>query len=112
MEKDPQWQGARVMDYELSLYDTQAPGLVGMDNAFVTSARLDNLLSCHAGLSALIEADDADWSMFVATDHEEVGSASTVGAQGPMLMDALTALAPDPGHESKLAHALVDAVGG
>ena len=102
MEKDPQWQGARVMDYELSLYDTQAPGLVGMDNAFVTSARLDNLLSCHAGLSALIEADDADWSLFVATDHEEVGSASTVGAQGPMLMDALTALAPDPAMNQSL----------
>ena len=33
--------------------------------------------------------------MLVATDHEEVGSASTIGAQGPMLMDALTALVPD-----------------
>ena len=40
--------------------------------------------------------------MLVATDHEEVGSASTVGAQGPMLMDALTALAPDPQDNQQL----------
>ena len=101
-ERDPRWQGSRVMDYELSLYDTQAPGLVGIDNALIASARLDNLLSCFAGLSALIDADDAQWSMLVATDHEEVGSASTVGAQGPMLMDALSGLVSETQHNSRL----------
>ncbi len=95
-EQDSSREGLRVMDFELSLYDTQSPGLVGMDQSFIASARLDNLLSCYAGLAALIEETDADWSMLVATDHEEVGSASTVGAQGPMLMDALTALTPAP----------------
>ena len=84
------------MDYELSLYDTQPPALVGIDQSLITSARLDNLLSCYAGLRAIIDEQEAEWSMLVATDHEEVGSASTIGAQGPMLMDALTALVPDP----------------
>lgn len=93
---DSQWRGARVMDYELSLYDRQPPEQIGIDGDFIASARLDNLLSCYAGMRALIDADDAEWSLFVATDHEEVGSASTAGAQGPMLMDALAALAPDP----------------
>lgn len=102
IESDPRWQGARVMDYELSLYDTQPPGLVGIDRAFVASARLDNLLSCYAGSSALITAEDAQWSMLVATDHEEVGSASTVGAQGPMLMDALTALVPEANQNQRV----------
>ena len=99
------YHGMRVMDYELSLYDTQRPGLVGIDQSFITSARLDNLLSCYAGLSAMIDATDAEWSMLVATDHEEVGSASTVGAQGPMLMDALTALVPAPQRNQTLRHA-------
>ncbi|MEK9585156.1 MAG: M18 family aminopeptidase [Halieaceae bacterium] len=98
------YQGMRVMDYELSLYDTQRPGRVGIDQSFITSARLDNLLSCYAGLSAMIDATDAEWSMLVATDHEEVGSASTVGAQGPMLMDALTALVPAPQRNQTLRH--------
>jgi aspartyl aminopeptidase len=99
---DPRWQGARVMDYELSLYDTQRPGSVGIGEDFITSARLDNLLSCYAGVTALINADDSHWSVLVATDHEEVGSASTVGAQGPMLMDALTAIAPNASANQKL----------
>ena len=98
------YHGMRVMDYELSLYDTQRPGRVGIDQSFITSARLDNLLSCYAGLSAMIDATDAEWSMLVATDHEEVGSASTVGAQGPMLMDALTALMPAPQRNQTLRH--------
>lgn len=94
-EGDARWDGVRVLDYELSLYDTQQAALVGIDEGFVTSARLDNLLSCYAGVTALINASESEWSVLVATDHEEVGSASTVGAQGPMLMDALTAIAPD-----------------
>ncbi|MEK9919634.1 MAG: M18 family aminopeptidase [Luminiphilus sp.] len=94
-EGDRRWEGARVLDYELSLYDTQQAGVVGIDESFVTSARLDNLLSCYAGMMALMNADDCEWSALVATDHEEVGSASTIGAQGPMLMDALTGIAPD-----------------
>jgi aspartyl aminopeptidase len=94
-EGDRRWEGARVLDYELSLYDTQQAGVVGIDASFVTSARLDNLLSCYAGMMALMNADDCEWSALVATDHEEVGSASTIGAQGPMLMDALTGIAPD-----------------
>ena len=100
--QDSQWQDARVMDYELSLYDVQPPAVAGIDESWITSARLDNLLSCFAGLSALIDTEDAEWSMLVATDHEEVGSASTVGAQGPMLMDALTALVPDPQDNQQL----------
>ena len=91
----PELSGARVLDYELSLYDTQAPAMVGMDNDFIASARLDNLLSCFTALTALLDSRGAGWSMLVATDHEEVGSASTVGAQGPMLMDALSALETD-----------------
>jgi aspartyl aminopeptidase len=95
IEGNAQWEGARVLDYELSLYDTQQPALVGIDKSFITSARLDNLLSCYAGVTALISAEDSEWSVLVATDHEEVGSASTVGAQGPLLMDALMGIAPD-----------------
>ena len=95
IEGNSQWEGARVLDYELSLYDTQQPALVGIDKSFIASARLDNLLSCYAGVTALISTEDSEWSLLVATDHEEVGSASTVGAQGPLLMDALTGIAPD-----------------
>lgn len=81
-----------VLDYELSLYDTQAPAVIGLNNEFIASARLDNLLSCYAGLQALLDADGSQSSVLVCNDHEEVGSASAAGANGPMLRDCLVRL--------------------
>lgn len=92
-----------VLDWELSLYDLQGPGFVGLNDDFIASARLDNLLSCYGGLQAIIDsADNGQWNVFVANDHEEVGSASAVGAQGPMLNDVLRAIASDPSDDRAL----------
>lgn len=93
----PEYEDIRVLDYEMSLYDTQPPARIGLDKGFVASARLDNLLSCHVGMTALRDAGSDSWSFLVCTDHEEVGSASAVGAQGPMLMETLAGLCPDSG---------------
>ena len=49
----------RVLDFELALYDTQPAAIVGLDETFIASARLDNLLSCHTALEALIDAPPA-----------------------------------------------------
>lgn len=84
---------ARVLDYELCFYDVQPPALVGLKQEFIASARLDNLLSCYVGLQALLAADPARSSLLVCNDHEEVGSTSAVGAQGPMLRSLLMQLA-------------------
>lgn len=80
---------ASVLSHELFLYDTQAPALVGLEQQFIASARLDNLLSCYASLQALLDCDEEQASVLVCNDHEEVGSASTSGAQGPFLRKVL-----------------------
>jgi len=82
-----------VLDYEISCYDTQAPSLVGIEQEFIAGARLDNLLSCFVGLCALLAADGQRSAMLVCTDHEEVGSASTAGAQGTLLQSVLRRIA-------------------
>lgn len=93
--------GARdVLDYELCFYDTQPPALVGLQGDFVASARLDNLLSCYTGLQALLQAAGEESCLLVCNDHEEVGSLSTSGAQGPFLISTLRRLA---GSEAALA---------
>ena len=89
---------ASILDFELSLYDHQAPALVGLKQEFICSARLDNLLSCFVGLSSLLDAGDERPSLLICTDHEEVGSLSTSGANGPFLEDVLRRLSPDPAH--------------
>ncbi len=86
----------QVLDYDLSLYDTQAPSLLGLESEFLLSARLDNLLSCFVGLNALLASDTQQGALLVCNDHEEVGSMSAVGAQGPMLAHVLERLLPQP----------------
>ncbi|TDQ39384.1 M18 family aminopeptidase [Thiopseudomonas denitrificans] len=83
---------ARVLDYELSFYDTQPPAQIGLEQDFIAAARLDNLLSCHAGLQALLNAGADHTCVLVCTDHEEVGSASACGADGPFLEQVLRRL--------------------
>lgn len=87
LEKHP--DAAKVFDYELSFYDVQPPSLVGLHQEFIASARLDNLLSCFTGLRALLDADTEQNCVVVCNDHEEVGSQSAAGAQGPMLKSVL-----------------------
>ncbi|PJE80281.1 putative M18 family aminopeptidase 2 [invertebrate metagenome] len=84
----------KVMDYDLRYYDTQAPAIIGMKEEFIASARLDNLLSCFVGLQSLIHCQaSSDTSLLVCNDHEEVGSQSATGAQGPFLKTVLERIA-------------------
>ena len=82
----------KVLGYELCFYDTQPPAVIGLHDDFIASARLDNLLSCYTGLMALIEGDSKQNTLLVCSDHEEVGSMSAAGAQGPFLKSVLERL--------------------
>lgn len=95
LQQYPQCPVQRVLDYELSFYDTQAPAMIGLKQEFLASARLDNLLSCFTGLQALLQSDGAVSALLVCNDHEEVGSLSAAGAQGPLLSSVLQRLAGD-----------------
>lgn len=81
----------RVRGFDLGLFDLEAPRLGGLDEAFVFSARLDNLASCHAATTALVEAGPraAATRVVALFDHEEIGSESAQGAAGPFLRDVL-----------------------
>ncbi len=84
-----------ILDYELFFYDTQPPAIIGLDNEFIASARLDNLLSCYIGLQSLLESDKSQNKLLICTDHEEVGSASACGAQGPFLQQLMERIWPN-----------------
>ena len=93
-----------ILDYELSFYDTQAPAVIGFHDDFIASARLDNLLSCYTGLMAMVDENLIDEkrvddkkptqqnSLLICSDHEEVGSMTAAGAQGPFLRTVLERL--------------------
>jgi aspartyl aminopeptidase len=82
-----------VVWWDLCLHDVQPAAVIGADSSMLTSARLDNQLSCWAATRALDAAAPSDKiALVVLNDHEEVGSASTTGAQGPFLETVLERL--------------------
>ncbi len=103
---------AEVVGHDVTTVAAEPPARFGAGGALLASARLDNLLSVHAGLTALLAAaravplEHADvspsdaplpgavphTSVLAAFDHEEIGSASRTGAEGPVLADVLTRL--------------------
>ena len=86
-----------VLAHDLVLVDAQPPALAGRDDAWVVGARQDDLACVHAGVLALLGAEDGGLAdatqVLVANDHEEVGSGSAEGARGPFLEDALRRVA-------------------
>ncbi|MFI2488382.1 M18 family aminopeptidase [Promicromonospora kroppenstedtii] len=84
---------ADIGGYDVVLAETQPARAFGAGQALFASPRLDNLLSTHAGLTALLGRASREGStgveMFAAFDHEEIGSASRSGAAGPFLEEVL-----------------------
>lgn len=83
----------KLLAHELSFYDVQKGSFIGINKEFVTSARLDNLLSCYVGLQALMDTKNP--MMLACMDHEEVGSDSHVGAGGTFVEEVLRRIAGD-----------------
>ncbi|WP_349829154.1 M18 family aminopeptidase [Brevibacterium litoralis] len=83
---------ADVAGYDVLTIPAQEPALFGAHEEFLASPRLDNLSSVHAGAAAMELVDPAALTavpVFVANDHEEVGSGTRSGASGPFLENVL-----------------------
>lgn len=80
---------------ELSFYDVQNAAYVGLHDDFIASARLDNLLSCYVGMLSVCSVSYDQPMLFIASDHEEVGSASASGAAGSFLENTLRRMFED-----------------
>ena len=81
-----------IVAHELITADAQRGEVLG---DLLAAGRLDNLTSVWASLEAMLAAkDDAeDILVLAAFNHEEVGSASTAGAGGPLLERVLAKVA-------------------
>jgi aspartyl aminopeptidase len=86
--------GDDIASWELCLFDRTPASILGGDGSLLASGRIDNQVSCWAGVDALRASDPGTVTAVVALfDHEEVGSASTTGAAGPLLEHVLERLA-------------------
>ncbi|MEY6563525.1 M18 family aminopeptidase [Streptomyces sp. PGLac3x] len=85
---------ADVVGWDLMPHPVEPPAYLGRDRELVAGPRMDNLLSVHAGTAALAAAADDGGDLphipvLAAFDHEENGSQSDTGADGPLLGSVL-----------------------
>jgi len=87
-----------IHDFELHLYDTQPSCLIGLDNEFISSARMDNLVSSFCALEAMAESKESDGNVncIALFNHEEIGSVSTTGAESSLVPTLIERLSPTP----------------
>ena len=87
-----------ILDFELTVYCKEKPEYIGVKDEFISSPRLDNLNSCSALVSAVIDAKRENGMNLIALfDHEEIGSRSKQGAGSILLHDMLMRILNETG---------------
>lgn len=90
LEEEAGLTAGSVAGWDLTLHPVEPPAYLGRDRELVAGPRMDNLLSVHAGAAALTAAAASGAALtripvLAAFDHEENGSQSDTGADGPLL---------------------------
>lgn len=79
-----------ILDFDLFLHEYDKGCIMGVNNEFVSSSRLDDMEMVHAGLMAMINAKISESTNVLACfDNEEIGSATKQGADSEFLSDTL-----------------------
>lgn len=89
-----------ILDFELTVFCREEPQFVGLRDDFISAPRLDNLTSCAALVSGLIDAKRQEGINLIALfDHEEIGSRTKQGAGSILLHDMLLRILKLTGRE-------------
>lgn len=79
-----------ILDCDLFLYNRDKCRLIGIDDAFISAPRLDDLECVFAGMTALVNSEPESFINVCAVfDNEEVGSRTKQGADSTFLQDVL-----------------------
>ncbi|WP_327430164.1 M18 family aminopeptidase [Streptomyces sp. NBC_01236] len=94
LEEELGLAAGEVTGWDLMTHSIERPSYLGRDKELMAGPRMDNLLSLHAGTAALVAVAAGDSGLpyipvLAAFDHEENGSQSDTGADGPLLGSVL-----------------------
>lgn len=90
-----------ILDFELTVFCKEEPQYIGLNDEFISSPRLDNLNSCAALVSGIIDAKREEGvNMIALFDHEEIGSRSKQGAGSILLHDMMIRILKEIGREA------------
>lgn len=90
-------EGAKLLDFDVQLFDAQKATRGGFHDEWIYSGRLDNLSSCHAIAEAFIASEplENDFAVACFFNNEEVGSTTREGAGGNFLKSVLDSIVPN-----------------
>ncbi|MFF4270459.1 M18 family aminopeptidase [Streptomyces sp. NPDC001536] len=93
LEEENGLPAGEVTGWDLMVHSVEPPAYLGRDKELVAGPRMDNLLSVHAEVAALAAVSSGSAlshiPVLAAFDHEENGSQSDTGADGPLLGSVL-----------------------
>ncbi|WP_327696140.1 M18 family aminopeptidase [Streptomyces sp. NBC_00459] len=98
LEQESGLASGEVTGWDLMVHSIEPPAYLGRDRELVAGPRMDNLLSVHAAAAALASVATSSAAgdgalpyipVLAAFDHEENGSQSDTGADGPLLGSVL-----------------------
>jgi aspartyl aminopeptidase len=76
----------RIVDFDLYLHEHEKGRIVGLNDEFISSTKLDNLAMVHAGLHALLNSEAQKATNVLACfDNEEVGNRTKQGSDSPWM---------------------------
>ncbi|MBS2213232.1 M18 family aminopeptidase [Carboxylicivirga mesophila] len=79
-----------ILDFDLFVYEFEKGCLVGPNQEFISSPKLDDLAMVHAGLKAITtQTNTAATNILCVFDNEEVGSVTKQGAGSPVLRNII-----------------------
>lgn len=83
-----------ILDFDLYLYESEKGTILGADNEFISSGRLDDLSMIYSGIKSICDSQpQKTTNVMVCFDNEEVGSTTKQGADSPMLASILERIA-------------------
>lgn len=82
-----------ILDFDLTLYEFEKGRLMGLNEEFISSGKLDDLAMAFGGMQALLDSKECKATKVLAIfDNEECGSGTKQGAGSPVLKNALVRL--------------------
>jgi aspartyl aminopeptidase len=79
-----------ILDFDLFLYEYEKGTIMGLNDEFISSARLDDLAMVHAGIAAISNSEASNsTNVMICFDNEDIGSATKQGADSPLLSGIL-----------------------
>lgn len=97
-----------IIDFDLYLYEYEKGCIMGPNDEFISSSRLDNLSMAHASLHGLIDSKGQKGINIAAIfDNEEVGSSTKQGADSNMLRNILERICLSLGKDREEFFAMV-----